>query len=161
MDEARTEAWGHGAQDRMDIVEVTIRMAWLTDRRDWDRLLEVFADQVDLDYTSLTGGEPARVAASVLVTGWRDGLAGLDATQHLVSNHLVHVDGDRAMVTAQFQAVHVMTNPHGDPTWTLGGHYRLGLARHDDLWQIDAVTMTPTWATGNQQIMTLAGMAAP
>lgn len=146
--------------DRAEIVDVTTRMAWFADRRDWDALLTVFADEVDLDYTSLTGGEPARLAAADIVAGWRAGLGGLDATQHLVSNHLVDVDGDRAVATAQFQAVHVLANPHGEPTWTLGGHYRFGLVRSDGGWRIDAVTMTTTWATGNQQIMTLAAQRA-
>jgi hypothetical protein len=156
--------------DRSEIVDVTTRMAWLADRRDWDALPTVFADEVDLDYTSLTGGEPARLKATDIVAGWRAGLGGLDATQHLVSNHLVDSDsdnggdsdgnGDRAVVTAQFQAVHVLANPHGAPTWTLGGHYRFGVVRTEAGWRIDAVTMTTTWATGNQQIMTLAAQRA-
>ncbi|MEU4769146.1 nuclear transport factor 2 family protein [Actinosynnema sp. NPDC023794] len=146
--------------DRDEIVDTTTRMAWFADRRDWDALLTVFADEVDLDYTSLTGGEPALLKAADVVAGWRAGLGGLDATQHLVSNHLVDVDGDRAVVTAQFQAVHVLANPHGDPTWTLGGHYRFGLVRADGGWRIDAVTMTTTWATGNQHIMTQAAQRA-
>ncbi|MBA2310128.1 MAG: nuclear transport factor 2 family protein [Pseudonocardiales bacterium] len=148
------------ARDWLEIVQVTTRMAWLTDHRDWEGLVEVFADHVDLDYTSLAGGEPARLAAADVVAGWLSGLEGLDATQHLVSNHLVEVRGDRAVATAQFQAVHVLTNPHGDPIWTLGGRYRFGLAQGEVGWRIDAITMTATWATGNQQIMTLAAEVA-
>ena len=132
MTETGTTPPGRGTADRMEIVEVTVRMAWLADRRDWDQLVGVFADEVDLDYTSLTGGDPVRLSRGDLVAGWRTGLGGLDATQHLVSNHLVEVDGDRAVATAQFQAVHVLANPHGDPTWTLGGHYRFGLTRQAD-----------------------------
>lgn len=146
-------------EQRTAIVDVTTRMAWLADRRDWDALVGVFAEQVQLDYTSLTGGKPAKLAPADIVAGWRRGLDGLDATQHLISNHLVDIDGDRAVATAQFQATHVLANPHGDPVWTLGGHYRFGLARGGDGWRIDALTMTVTWATGNQQIMTLAAPA--
>ena len=146
-------------EERTAIVDVTTRMAWLADRRDWDALAGVFAEQVQLDYTSLTGGEPATLAAADIVAGWRRGLGGLDATQHLVSNHLVDIEGDRAVATAQFQATHVLANPHGDPVWTLGGRYRFGLVRGGDGWRIDAVTMTVTWATGNQQVMTLAATA--
>lgn len=160
MDPNGTARLATAGIDAMEIIQQITRMAWLADRRDWDRLGGVFADQVDMDYTSLTGGEPARVAADDVVAGWRAGLGGLDATQHLVSNHLVRVDGDRAVATAQFQAVHVLVNPHGDPTWTLGGHYRFGLVRKDDGWRIDAVTLTTSWATGNQQIMTLASKSA-
>jgi len=148
-------------EERTAIVDVTTRMAWLADRRDWDALLGVFAEQVQLDYTSLTGGEPATLAPADIVAGWRTGLGGPDATQHLISNHLIDIDGDRAVATAQFQATHVLANPHGDPIWTLGGHYRFGFARIGGGWRIDALTMTVTWATGNQQIMTLAATASP
>ena len=142
-------------------MSLTTRMAWLADRRDWERLTEVFAERVDLDYTSLNGGEPARLSSTDLVAGWRAGLGGLDATQHLLSSHLVEVVGDRGVANAQFQAVHVLANPYGDPTWTLGGHYRYGLVRRANAWRIDAVTMTVTWASGNRQIMTLAAEGAP
>lgn len=74
---------------------------------------------------------------------------------------MVEVDGDRAVATAQFQATHILPNPHGGPVWTLGGHYRFGLVRDDGGWRIDALTMTATWATGNQQIMTLAASPTP
>lgn len=144
----------HGAGDWIEIVQLTTRMAWLTDRRDWDSLPQVFAEQVDLDYASLTGQPPTQLPPTDIVTAWRAGLGALDATQHLLSNHLVDVTGERAVATAQFQAVHVLANPHGDPTWTLGGHYRFGLVRSSAGWRIDKLAMTVTWATGNQQIMT-------
>ncbi len=142
------------ATDRLDIIDTTTRMAWLADRRAWDDLVEVFAEEVDVDYTSLAGGEPVTVAAADLVAGWRAGLGGLDATQHHVSNHLVTATDEGAEVTAQFIATHRFDNEHGDSLWTLGGHYRFRLARDGEAWRIGAITMTTTWATGNQQIMT-------
>jgi len=119
--------------DTSEIVAVTTRLAWLVDRREWEALNGLFATHVDLDYTSLNGGEPATLTRDEIVAGWRSGLEGLDATQHLVSGHLVEVDGDRASCTAQFQATHVLSdpslNPYGGSTWTLGGHYRYTLLR--------------------------------
>ncbi|MEU5693119.1 nuclear transport factor 2 family protein [Actinosynnema sp. NPDC020468] len=140
--------------EHREIVDTTVRLAWLADHRRWDELADVFAERVTVDYTSLNGGEPVTLAAADLIAGWRAGLGFLDATQHLVTNHLVEVDGDRAAATAQFQAVHVRAGAVGDPTWTLGGHYRFGLVRTDAGWRIDAMTMTKTWATGNRAIMT-------
>jgi hypothetical protein len=116
--------------DRFDIVDTTVRMAWHADRREWDALSDVFAPQVRLDYTSLTGGEAATVERGDLIGSWRNALGGLSATQHLVGNHLV--------------------------TPTLGGHYRFELSRASEGWRITDLTMTADWAAGNQQIMTLA-----
>lgn len=142
--------------DRAAVVEATIRMAWLADLRDWDALGDVLADEVRLDYTSLHGGEPATLPRDEVLAQWRAGLSGLDATQHLLGNHLVDVDGDRAVATTQFQATHVLANPHGAPIWTLGGRYRHELARGREGWRITAVTMTATWGAGNQRVMDLA-----
>ncbi len=147
------------ASDRDAIVDVTTRLGWYADQRRWDELLGLFAGQVTLDYTSLAGGEPVTVSPADIVASWKGGLGGLDATQHVVSNHLVDLDGDTAVATAQFIAIHRLDNPHGDPLWTLGGHYRWTLARHQGRWRITTMTMTATWATGNRHIMTLA--AAP
>jgi len=146
------------SRHRAEIVETCTHMAHHADRRQWDQLVGVFADEVRLDYTSLQGGDPAIVAREALVDGWRAALGGLAATQHLIGNHLVDVDEDgvEAVCTADFQATHVLPNPHGDATWTLGGHYRFELVQITDAWRIAAVTMTAVWATGNQHIMALA-----
>ncbi len=52
--------------ERDRIIETTIRVAWYADQRRWDEIPDLFADQVLLDYTSLTGGEPTTVKASVV-----------------------------------------------------------------------------------------------
>jgi len=44
--------------DRLDVIEATVRVLWHTDRREWDRLSDVLAEEVTLDYTSLNGGVP-------------------------------------------------------------------------------------------------------
>jgi hypothetical protein len=149
--------------DRADVVDVCTRMAWLADRRDWAGLIAVFDDEVELDYTSLGGGEPARLAPRQIVEAWASALGGLTATQHLVTNHLVTVhrpggagDDDTAVCTAAFQATHLLANATGGPIWTLGGHYRYTLRRTAGGWRITGVTMTADWATGNQHVMTLA-----
>lgn len=143
--------------DRDTVVETINRLFWYVDRRQWGELQTVLADEVLLDYTSLSGGDPAGVSAPDIIAAWHASLGGLAATQHLVSNHLVTLDGDSAEVTAQFIATHLLPNSHGGPTWTLGGHYLFELQRTaDENWRITAITMIATWATGNQHIMTLA-----
>lgn len=144
------------SNERDEIVETCVRMAWLADHRRWDRFDEVFADRVHVDYTSIGGGEAADLRREELVSSWRATLGELDATQHLTGNHLVSIDGERAECTASFQATHVRANPQGGPLWVLGGDYRFTLELTPKGWRIDAVTMTAVWADGNQQLMALA-----
>ncbi|MEM9037800.1 MAG: nuclear transport factor 2 family protein [Actinomycetota bacterium] len=127
--------------ERDDIIETITRLFWHTDHHEWDEVEAVFAARVHLDYTSLQGGEPAELAPTEIVAGWSEHFATVPAHQHLVANHLVQVDGERATVTAQFIASH----QYGERLWTLGGDYRFGLQRRADGWRIDAMTMTAVW----------------
>ncbi|MER6346531.1 nuclear transport factor 2 family protein [Streptomyces sp. NPDC001595] len=133
--------------ERLDVIDTCTRMAWHADQRAWDELAEVFADQVTLDYTSLNGGEPVTLTPAQIVDGWRTGLGVYVATQHLLTNHLVAVDGDSAVCTAAFQATHRKTD---DSLWTLGGTYRFDLARSNDRWRITGVVMTAVWSDGER-----------
>jgi len=142
--------------DRLDIIDTCTRMAWHADQREWAALTNVFADEVHLDYTSLNGGEPAVLSPQQIADAWSRVLGGFDATQHLVTNHLVTVDGDTAVCTASFQATHRLANPFGAPLWTLGGTYRFDLIRTGGEWRISGVVMTATWADGNHDLMNLA-----
>lgn len=86
-------------EDRLVIIETCTRMAWHADQREWDRLAGVFAGTVVLDYTSLNGGEVAELTPGQIVDAWSGLLGAFDATQHLVTNHLVTVEGDTAVCT--------------------------------------------------------------
>ncbi|MEW1749608.1 nuclear transport factor 2 family protein [Streptomyces angustmyceticus] len=145
--------------DRLDIIETCTRMAWYIDQREWDALGDVFSDEISLDYTSLNGGEPGLVPSKDLVASWSGLLGSFAATQHLLSNFLVDVQGDTAVTTAMFQATHRMPNDHGGPLWTLGGTYRIGLERTGSGWRINSIVMTATWADGNQHLFARAAQA--
>lgn len=141
--------------DIHDITETVHRMGWLADMRRWDDLLDVFTDQVRVDYTALAGGDPADVDPSDLVAGWADSLGALDATQHLLGSVIVDIDddGSSATATAQFQATHLATIDGQTDRWTLGGNYAFELQQATSGWRIAAVTMTPTWSTGDDQLL--------
>ncbi|WP_405495912.1 nuclear transport factor 2 family protein [Nocardia sp. NBC_00511] len=144
------------AQQRADIIDAATRLFWYIDIRDWDTFESVFADEVTLDYTSIWGGSPATVTPGQIRADWEKLIGSFDATQHLLGNHLVTVDGDRAELTAVFQAIHLLANTFGSPRWTLGGTYRIGLTLIENTWRISTVTMTATWADGNKDILTIA-----
>ncbi|MER6418996.1 nuclear transport factor 2 family protein [Streptomyces sp. NPDC001137] len=142
------------AEDRIDVIETCTRMLWHVDLRQWEALPALLAEKVTLDYTSLFGGEPVVSARDRVIADWRAGLGHLKATQHMIGNQIAEVYGDEAVLTAHFQATHLLPNAHGGPTWTLGGRYRFSLTRDGSGWRIAGVVMTAVWADGNQQIMT-------
>ena len=151
--------------DRAAIVDVVTRMGWCLDRRDWDGLTALFAQRVYTDYTALWGGEPQEASVEELLAtdrqgSWRRTMDGLDATQHLITNILVDVDGDRARATANVVGVHRLVNPHGGSLWTVGGTYDFGLLRGAGAWRIRAITQHITWVDGNQHVLFRAASRA-
>ncbi len=135
--------------DRVAIAELVSRMLLLVDARAWDEAASLFTDSVQVDYTSLQGGEPQAQPAGALVAGWRQTIGALPATQHLAGNHVVTVDGDHATCAANVQATHVLTDSSGGPAWTGGGRYDIGLRRTTAGWRISALTLTVQWTAGD------------
>ena len=86
---------------RIDIITTLNTLFWATDHHDWDTLAHVFSDQVTLDY-----GEPELLSPQEIIGRWRPVFEGLDAHQHLVSNHLITLRDDAATATASFIATH-------------------------------------------------------
>ena len=143
--------------DRAGVIDAATRVAVLADARDWHALRAVFAEEVDVDYTSLVGGEPQTVRGDDLIEGWRAALSGYDATQHAVTNHLARVDGDRAACSAYVVARHYLLNYKGGDLWTLGGRYDYRLLRDPGgSWKVSATKLTVLWAEGNQLLPELA-----
>ncbi len=142
--------------DRTEIVDVVTRVATLADARDWSALRSLFADEVELDHTSLDGGEPETLRSDDLVEVWRKTFSGFDATQHVLGNHLARVSGDEATCTAYVRASHYLVNYQGGDVWTLGGRYDYGLARTSRSWKIAKSKLTFLWAEGNQFLPHLA-----
>src|ERR1700732_5172850 len=101
-------------EDRLAILELIGRLVLLLDARDWNALEHLFTDTVYNDRTSLTGGEPVTVGAGEFVGGWRQLMQNLDAVHHMVTCHVIHLDGDHATCAANMQGTHVLANHSGE-----------------------------------------------
>jgi hypothetical protein len=146
-------------EDRVAIIELIGRLVLVLDARDWDALGQLFTETVYSDRTSLLGGEPVTVGVAEFVAGWRQTLEHFDAVHHLITCHVISLDGDQATCAANMMGTHVFTNPSGGPIWTVGGRHDYQLRRTPDGWRISGLTFTLQWATGNMHIVELA-MAA-
>jgi SnoaL-like domain len=142
--------------DRLEITELVSRLVLLLDSRDWTGLEDVFTDTVYNDRTSLTGGSPETLPKAEFIGGWRYLMSGLDTLHHLVTGHVVDLDGDSATCTANMQGTHVLANPAGGHFWTVGGRHVYQAARTPDGWRISGIIFTIQWATGNQGIVELS-----
>ncbi len=141
--------------DHEAITRTVYEYAYGLDGREWDRYRRIFADEVDVDFSSYNGRPPATMPADDWVAGLRPLFTGLDATQHSMSNPLVDVDGDVARCRMYMQAAHFL-HSWPAPEFTIGGYYDDRLVRTGDGWRITAVTLTVWWRRGNARIMPAA-----
>ncbi len=147
------ESRARRVEDRLDVIDATSRLCVLIDARDWDGVERLFAEQVDLDYTALNGGEAQTVRPADIVAGWRAALEPLATTQHLLGNHLIEVLGDEATCVANVQGTHSSPCRTGSPLWVVGGRYDFRLRRGPSGWRITAMKLSVQWASGNRNIM--------
>lgn len=123
------------------------------DTRDWDTVARLLADEVDLDYTSVFGGEPERVAGPELVARWRGLLPGFDATQHFVAPLLATAED---VLEGNVRGYHHLD---GD-TWMVAGWYRITLSATPGGGRIAGITLTEAYETGSRDLVERAQQRA-
>lgn len=117
--------------DRHAVIDVLNNYATCLDSRDWDGLDDVFHDDAVGEYGSVLEGR------SAIVSSIRGFLDGCGASQHLLGNHQIHIDGDRAQCTTKARVIHVGAGERAALTpYEAIGVYRDQLIRTTAGWRI-------------------------
>ncbi|MDA2893458.1 nuclear transport factor 2 family protein [Mycolicibacterium sp. BiH015] len=136
--------------------DVLHRFLRALDERDYQSAASYLTDPVRFDYRALSG-KFMPDSPDALVAQVRDDHRHLDGVQHVVSNHVVNIDGTTAHCWVNFIATHSILR-NGEPrTWTLGGRYRYQLIHQRGGWKLAECVITPVWEQGSRDIMTAAG----
>ena len=136
-------------KDRIAITDVVDSVGTLADLGQYDRLQQLFTDEVTVDYTSLFSGEVQNISSEQLMTQWQSTLPGFDATQHMITNHRITVDGDEATAMAYVRATHKL----GDQMWVVGGYYVDELVRTDEGWKLQAIQYNALYEEGDRSLV--------
>jgi SnoaL-like domain len=134
--------------DRQEIAELCIRYTFALDTKDWALLESCFAPN------------PAFVHPGGRLEGFDEilgrtsaALTPLDATQHLLGNIHVEVDGDTARSSCYFHAQHVRAGTPGGELYVIAGRYQDTLVRTDVGWRITERVQTYQWRNGNRAVV--------
>jgi SnoaL-like domain len=57
--------------DRNEIIDKVNGIVINADRRNWQGIIDCFADEVVLDYTSLWGGKPTKLKPAEIIDSWK------------------------------------------------------------------------------------------
>jgi 3-phenylpropionate/cinnamic acid dioxygenase small subunit len=129
--------------DRLRIQDLFTAYAAAVDARDWDAFKSFFADGAVLDYTAFGG---PRGSADDAVQWLDRAMRVIAASQHLISNITVKVDGDEA--TARSSVFSPLVIGEGDRKEVMlnGGTYSDRLRRTEDGWRITERIAQLAWA---------------
>lgn len=134
--------------DRDQIIEKINLYALAVDTRRWDLFDRIFANHCEADYG--TGAHWHDLAAFKADFGAFH--AHFDATQHMMANHQVCVDGDRAHSLTYGSWRLVRRAAEGDPLWEGTGWYDDTWSRTNGGWRILHRTCRVVWFTGNERV---------
>jgi len=134
--------------DERAIIDLTIAYTWALDTGRFEDLRQVFAEDAVGDLLGVRSEGREAIMARIA-----DALSKLDATQHLISNHQVRVDGDTATCRCYLVGQHVKKGTPGGDTFIIAGTYADELARTADGWRITHRTLSPAWTDGNPAVV--------
>ena len=132
--------------DRAELVELLGHYADIADLKSYDELPGlVFTDPVTLDFGSVADIPPMTVPLGDYVEILRASFAVYTATHHVISGHVVRVDGDTATIHAHVRAEHWVPAEiaaGGADRWLVVGFYDNEAVRTADGWRLTRVKLT-------------------
>ena len=124
------------------------------DAKDWDACRAFFADEVDVDFTSLAGGAPGRIPADDLVGAWAKNLFAEKKTYHQRGNHRIEIDGDRATVFSKAYAFNLLESGAVTGLWEVWGNYTHTLEKTEAGWKCSAMKLEVVHQRGDERVRT-------
>ncbi|MEW4467897.1 nuclear transport factor 2 family protein [Parasphingorhabdus sp. JC815] len=142
--------------DRANITDHILKYATGIDQHQWDLYRSIYADEATLDFSSWSGTPASTMPADDWVAGVRATLEPFDATQHVLTNFVLDVNGDSATCTCYMSAHHHLVVDGDRQMHSIGGYYVHELGRVKNGWLIHKTTLNVTWEMGDRGLFDLA-----
>ncbi len=141
--------------DERAIVEVTHRYCAALDGRDFAALERCFTEDAVAVFGRVRGRHEGIEAIQRVC---RAALEPLDASQHLVANHLIELSGDTAHSSCYIRAQHTRREFPGGENYLIAGSYIDDWRRTPEGWRIAERHLVESWGEGNPAVL---GRALP
>lgn len=144
--------------DEREIIYVVNSIGINADLRNWQAVLQAFADEVLLDYSSI-GAPVETLKPDDIVRNWQAVLPGFKMTQHMITNHQVSIAETEAACFSYVHAIHYLPNESGSNTWLVVGQYEHHLIWLKQAWRVDKMKLIVTLIDGNLDLPQMAMQA--
>jgi hypothetical protein len=142
-----------GLLDEQAIRRVVDGISLAVDDKEWQTCRDYFLDDIDVDFTTLTGGTPLRMKADDLVFGgWSRNLSQDKLSHHMHTGHRITINGDSAVCFTKGVAWNKLDRAVGDNLWEVWGNYTHTLERTPVGWKCSGITFQALHGRGNETI---------
>ncbi len=144
------------AQKMENPKDVVHQLFIATDNRDWSSVMDCFAAEVRLDYSSMTGTEAVTLSPTAIVDSWKKILPGFKSTHHQIGNMMSKESLESAEVFCYGTASHYLENGKGN-LWIVVGSYDFNLIKDEgNRWKISGMKFNYKYQDGNTELPVLA-----
>jgi hypothetical protein len=143
--------------DIVELIQLVNRTFAAADARDWDTYRALMADEVTVDFGGIGPHATGTVDSDSAAARTRAALDPIELTQHMLTSHVVDIDGDTATVRFYEQALHrhaALSDDLARNTWILYGKASRTATRTPAGWRITGSSLTPTHHVGNPNLLT-------
>ena len=120
--------------DRIEIQDLLVRYAHAVDTREWKLFAELFTEDAVVDYTAFGGPRGTVQEVTAFLSSV---LPMFSATQHLIANSAVTLDGDRATARTMCHNPMALPGEEGEAGLLLCGLWYVDeLVRTSDGWKL-------------------------
>ncbi|WP_082026432.1 nuclear transport factor 2 family protein [Flammeovirga sp. OC4] len=136
----------------MNSVEKAVTQIFIaTDQQDWERLEVIFANQVELDYSSMNGNPATTLSPQEITSAWKGILPGFTHTHHQLGNMISTIEDNKAQVFCYGTATHFLEDERGN-VWTVVGTYNFELVLISDEWKVSKMKFNFKYQDGNTSL---------
>lgn len=146
------------SQQMKTINETVAGLFVATDNKEWDIVETIFADKVELDYSSMNGNPAVELSPTQITDAWKTILPGFTHTHHQVGNLITKVNEDVAEVFCYGTATHYLEDAFlpegkkGENVWTVVGSYNFELQQLGDKWRVTKMKFNYKYQDGNTRL---------
>lgn len=142
--------------DRNEIVDLASRLGLWLDEKRFDEAGTVFTEDVEVQ----TLGGASQGIVGVADQARRNHI-DFERTQHVITDVLVDLDGDRATVGANLVVTFVRRADAPEQHFVLGERYHFEAVRTPQGWRFSRMRISPVWNAGSRDEISPAQATSP
>ena len=142
------------ARDKVAIAEAISAHGLFADCREFAAIKTITTAGATYDYSSCFGPDFKCVKLADFLEGDDIFFLGFDATQHMISNFIAVLDGDKATCRSHVRATHRIDSD----IYVMGGTYYHEMVREGGEWKIAHTRFDQTWTEGDTTLFERAAV---